>query len=119
MSIADNIKALRKKYNLTQAQLGDIAGVSDKAVWTWENGTAEPRMGAIQKMADYFDIKKSDIVDDNPSYYLDPEAAAFAQEISEKPGLRALFSAARDVKEEDLRFMVEMAERFKQESGED
>ena len=113
MSIAENIKALRKKYNLTQAQLGEIAGVSDKAVWTWENGTAEPRMGAIQKIADYFNIKKSDIVDDKPSYYLNPDAAAFAQEISERPGLRALFSAARDVNEEDLKLVADMVKRFR------
>lgn len=113
MSIAENIKALRKKYNLTQAQLGEIAGVSDKAVWTWENGTAEPRMGAIQKIADYFNIKKSDIVDDKPSYYLNPDAAAFAQEIADRPGLRALFSAARDVNEEDLKLVADMVKRFK------
>lgn len=67
MSIADNIKNLREKYNLTQAELGQIAGVSDKAVWTWENGTAEPRMGAIQKIAQHFGISKGSIVDDTQS----------------------------------------------------
>lgn len=65
MSISDNIKNLRIEYNLTQTELGKIAGVSGKAVWTWENGLAEPRMGAIQKIADYFNIKKSIIIDDN------------------------------------------------------
>lgn len=65
MSISDNIKKLRVEYNLTQADLGKIAGVSDKAVWTWENGFAKPRMGAIQKIADYFNIKKSVIIDDS------------------------------------------------------
>lgn len=65
MSISDNIKNLRIEYNLTQTELGKIAGVSGKAVWTWENGLAEPRMGAIQKIADYFNIKKSIIIDNN------------------------------------------------------
>lgn len=65
MTISDNIKNLRMEYNLTQTELGKIAGVSGKAVWTWENGLAEPRMGAIQKIADYFNIKKSIIIDDN------------------------------------------------------
>lgn len=65
MSISDNIKNLRIEYNLTQTELGKIAGVSGKAVWTWENGLAEPRMGAIQKITDYFNIKKSIIIDDN------------------------------------------------------
>lgn len=55
-------------HGLTQAELGKIAGVSDKAISTWENGTAEPRMGAVQKIADYFDIKKSEIIDE----YIDP-----------------------------------------------
>lgn len=64
MSIADNIKRLRERYNLTQDELGEIAGVSGGAVSTWERGTAEPRMGAIQRMSDHFGISKSDIVDD-------------------------------------------------------
>ena len=64
MSIGDNIKALRERFGLTQTQLGEIAGVSDKAVSTWENGANVPRMGAIQKMADYFQIPKSEIIED-------------------------------------------------------
>lgn len=64
MPISENIKALRERFDLTQAQLGEIAGVSDKAVSTWENGANTPRMGAIQRMADYFQIPKSDIIED-------------------------------------------------------
>lgn len=40
MSIADNIKRLRETYGLTQSELGAIAGVTDKAVSTWEIGRA-------------------------------------------------------------------------------
>lgn len=68
MGIPNNIKRLRDMHGLTQTELGKIAGVSDKAISTWENGTAEPRMGAVQKIADYFDIKKSEIIDE----YKDP-----------------------------------------------
>lgn len=63
MRIADNIKRIREQYDLTQEELGKIAGVSNKAVWTWENGTAVPRMGAIQRIADRFGIPKSVIID--------------------------------------------------------
>lgn len=64
MSIGKNIKKIRLEHDLTQAELGKIAGVSDKAVWIWENGSAEPRMGAIQRIANYFSIRKSEILDD-------------------------------------------------------
>lgn len=64
MGISENIKLLREQYGLSQKELGQIAGVSDKAVSTWEQGLKEPRMGAIQKLADYFSIRKSDIIED-------------------------------------------------------
>lgn len=64
MSIADNIKRLRELYGLSQAELGKIAGVSDKAVSTWESGEKIPRMGPVEKMSAYFGIPKSAIWDD-------------------------------------------------------
>lgn len=64
MSIAENIKGIRLEHGLSQAELGKIAGVSDKAVSTWELGIKVPRMGAVEKMANYFGIAKSVIVDD-------------------------------------------------------
>ena len=64
MSIAQNIKMLRGAYNLSQKDIGSIAGVSDKAVSTWESGIKEPRMGALQKLADHFGILKSNIIED-------------------------------------------------------
>ena len=67
MTISENIKNLRLKYGLSQKELGLIAGVTDKAVSTWEQGIKEPRMGSIQKMADHFGIKKSDIIEDQPA----------------------------------------------------
>ncbi len=67
MSIAENIKKIRLEHGMSQAELGKIAGVSDKAVSTWELGTKIPRMGAVEKMANYFGIPKSAIVDDAPA----------------------------------------------------
>ena len=94
MSIASNIKQLRESHGLTQAQLGDIAGVSDKAVSTWELGTAFPRMGPIQKMADYFKIPKSQLLEDlnekklTPEDELDDDLAAMLARLSAAERLR-------------------------------
>ena len=63
MSIGRNIKNLRLQHGLSQRELAEIAGVTDKAVSTWELDKKDPRMGAIQRMADYFGIKKSDIIE--------------------------------------------------------
>lgn len=69
MKLSENIKILRESHGLTQMQLGQIAGVSDKAVSTWEKGEKKPRMGAVQRMADYFNISKSALLfgDEEPA----------------------------------------------------
>ena len=64
MSIGQNIKRLRELHGMNQSELAQIAGVTDKAVSTWENDLKIPRMGAIQKIADYFHISKSAIIED-------------------------------------------------------
>lgn len=64
MSIGQNIRRLREAHGLSQAELAEIAGVTDKAVSTWENDLKTPRMGAIARMADYFGLRKSDIIED-------------------------------------------------------
>lgn len=63
MPIGDTIRYLREFHGLSQVELGEIAGVSDKAVSTWENNNKHPRMGPIERMAKYFGISKSDIIE--------------------------------------------------------
>lgn len=65
MSIRQNIIKLRQQHNITQEELAKIAGVSRGAVSQWEGGFSEPRMGAIQKIADYFNILKSNLIEDD------------------------------------------------------
>ncbi|RSL32635.1 XRE family transcriptional regulator [Salibacterium salarium] len=77
MAIQENIKRLREKHNLTQDELGEVAGVSGNAVWTWENQGKVPRMGAIQRMADHFGINKSDIIEDKPFFGVAEQSASY------------------------------------------
>ena len=64
MSISDNIKRFRESMGLSQAQLGDMLGISDRTVSSWELGTRTPRMGVIERMCAYFNITKSELLDD-------------------------------------------------------
>lgn len=61
MAIGENIRSLRQRYNLSQEELGEIAGVSGKAVSTWENNSKTPRIPALQKIADRFGLSVSDL----------------------------------------------------------
>lgn len=73
MAIGDNIKYLRTSHGLSQTELGKIAGATNKAVSTWESGKKMPRMGAVERMAAYFGVTKSYIIDgDVPSVPVPP-----------------------------------------------
>lgn len=64
MGIRENIVELRKRYDITQEELAKIAGVSRGAVSQWEGGFSEPRMGSIQRIADHYGLKKSNLIED-------------------------------------------------------
>ena len=51
-----NIKRLREQRNLNQDELGEIVGVTGKAVYSWESNRTEPKMGIVQALADYFRV---------------------------------------------------------------
>lgn len=72
MGIRENIVALREMYDITQEELAGVAGVSRGAVSQWEGGFSEPRMGAIQKIADHFGLMKSNIIEDGGMSLVDP-----------------------------------------------
>lgn len=46
----------RTQKGLTQSELGEILGVSNKAVSKWENGSAMPRLDIMIKITEYFDV---------------------------------------------------------------
>lgn len=46
----------RKLNKLTQRQLADILNISQPSYIRYENGTAEPNLTNLVKLADYFDV---------------------------------------------------------------
>lgn len=64
-AISENIKKLRRKYDVTQSELARIAGVTENAVSKWENGYADPRMGAIERIAACYGLTKSNLIEEN------------------------------------------------------
>jgi repressor LexA len=64
MTYGRHIKAFRKARGLTQDQLGEIAGISGRAISQWESNDNEPTMRALEKIAQHFDVPKSAILGD-------------------------------------------------------
>ena len=56
------IKEARIRNKLTQAELGDMLGVTNKAVSRWEKGESFPDVGVLEALSNALNIKIEDIV---------------------------------------------------------
>lgn len=52
MTVAENIKRIRKDRHLTQKQLGELCGIAESTIRRYELGLLNPKLETIQKIAD-------------------------------------------------------------------
>ncbi len=56
------IKDLREKNKITQSQLADILGVSDKAISKWETGRGYPDITLLEPIAEAFHVSVTELI---------------------------------------------------------
>lgn len=56
------IKEMRIKKGMTQKQLADTVGVSNKAVSRWETGNSFPDVALLDKLAEALDLEIADLI---------------------------------------------------------
>jgi len=62
MTIGENIKELRLKKQLTQAELAEIIGVSRQAIQKYETGESGVGSDKIEKLAKFFHVSPASIM---------------------------------------------------------
>lgn len=94
--IGKNIKKYRELHNETTSELAESIGVAQSAVSNWENGNKMPRAGSIEKLAEHWNILKSQIL--TPSN--EPQDST--------PELRAIQRGARQLSKSDQEKLIKM-----------
>jgi repressor LexA len=69
-----NLNYYLSKANKTQREVADAISVSPQTFNTWCQGIALPRMGKVQRLADYFHIEKSDLIDERTEQPSSPKS---------------------------------------------
>lgn len=62
------IKELREKNNVTQLQLADKLGVSDKTISKWETGKGYPDITLLEPIADALSVSVAELISGNTVY---------------------------------------------------
>ncbi len=62
MPIGKALKLTCYKYQLTQKKMAEIAGKSEQTICSYVNGRSIPNFLVIQDIADYLEIKPSELI---------------------------------------------------------
>ena len=122
---SENLRKYIGRSGKTQKDIAIDLDVNPPTFSMWVKGKAMPSVSVIRKIADYFGIGITDLVDDKAEkkgavYYLDPETAEAAQQMHDNQELKVLFDAARTSSPEDLRTTYQMLMALKRkEQGSD
>lgn len=114
---------LLQKFDVTSYKVAKATGITQTSLSNWKTGRSTPRIDALQKIADYFNVSLEYLMTGEEKkggekYYLNDETAEVAQEIFENKELRALFDVQRDMSPEDLKALHSMALALKRKERE-
>lgn len=56
INFADNLKSLRLEQNLTQSELAQKLGTTQRKISYWEAGTVEPDLKSLIDLAKFFKV---------------------------------------------------------------
>jgi transcriptional regulator with XRE-family HTH domain len=68
----ERLRQLRMFHNVTQAQLAEAIGTTDRACRRYEAGENEPTLSVLQAIADFFDVS-ADYLMGRDNYWKDSE----------------------------------------------
>ena len=114
MSILERILEELSKTEKKEADLCKYVGINQNNFTNWKRRGTEPPATLLPLFAEFLNVSVDYLItgEEKEQYYLDPEAAALAQEIFDNPNLKILFDATRDVSKEDLEMVVQIAQRL-------
>ena len=108
MEIGDRINLLRTKNHMTLEELGNKIGVGKSTVRKWETGMIK-NIGSdkIELLGKTFGVSPAWLMGwENDNCYNDPEVAEIIQRLHDRPEMKILFNASKNVAKEDIEKVI-------------
>jgi repressor LexA len=107
-------KRLLDTYGVKTSDVARATGITTAAFTQWKQGKIQFKEPKLRLIADYFNVPLSYFLPDSmaDTHYTDPLAADLAQEMADRPGMRTLFAASRNLSEEDLQIVNQLVQKL-------
>ena len=77
MEFSTRLKRIRLDSGLTQAELADKLGITNRAVGAWESGRSKPRLDKMKELAVLFDTTVADLMGEDAAEAVRPNGAQY------------------------------------------
>ncbi len=115
MKLYDRILMLCNERGVSVRSVERSCGMSHGVIRRWNDRM--PSADRVKRVADYFGVTVPFLLgeglDRDAEYYIDPEVSRIAQDMKDRPELKVLFDASRDLSETDIEFVLDMIERMR------
>ena len=108
-----NLNELMRRRGKTQADIVTELGVTSATVSNWCTGKKYPRVDVMQRLADFLDVSMSALISETGMNTVDDSDRLEA--LHQNPRLGLLFDRQRRMSDEDVEFMLQMADRILKE----
>lgn len=110
----ENLRYFLEINGWSQADIARKLGVSTATAAKWATVESMPRVDKINKLADWFGIKSSDLLEprNNEPYYDNSKSRELAEFLYKNPEYSVLFDAVRNISPEDIEYVRLFIERF-------
>lgn len=107
--LGEKLRRLRKKPNMTQAEVGARAGVSSALIGQIELGRVSPPLKSINKIASALGVSPCYLVLDSEEIdELIPAMSKDLRKLLQDPNIQMLLSAVCALDEKEMRFIFEV-----------
>jgi len=116
---------LRDLKGVSDYQVAKATGINRSMFSDWKSGRSTPKRDRIEKIAEYFGVSPEYIITGEskgvqtdvqaPSYYIDAETRALAQELHDNPELSVMLDAYKTLSPRDAKLVMEMVRRMQNE----
>lgn len=105
--MAKNLNYYMSLNNKSRQDICNDLGFKYTTFCDWANGKTYPRIDKIEMLANYFHIKKSDLVEDKSK---NSELEDYLEELRTRPEMKMLFNVTKNATKEDVEKAVKIIE---------
>ncbi len=106
--IAENIKYYLNNHGKSQRDVCDDLGIKEATFSSWVVGQSYPRIDKIEMLANYFGIKKSDLVEER----MDDDALKYLNMLYENYKYKVLLDSSKKLSQTDLDFLIQFISKL-------